>query len=99
MYQNVEEILVAIRGCSDLACRRHLARALRRAIVVATAQDMKSSRYFLTTAEVEAGTSIGKLEAVKRYKQRTGRSLMDSKREVEQHFERNGLMFGRPPAY
>lgn len=45
------------------------------------------------TVEIHAGKWTGKIEAVKQYKNRTGLSLMDSKRAIEEFFEMKGLPF------
>src|SRR5688572_11592911 len=47
----------------------------------------------LTIDEIAIGTNHGKVECVKAYKNRTGKSLIDSKNFVEQYFEQNGLSF------
>ncbi len=52
----------------------------------------------LTLDEIQAGESQGKLECVRLYKHRSGKSLMDSKRFVEKYFADNGLTF-LPPQY
>jgi hypothetical protein len=103
MYQNVEEILHMLRNTHDMSTRKHLAMALRRVVSVATAVDIKGgtrssslpnfSLPSLTVSEIEAGKNIGRLEAIKLYKNRTGESLMDSKRAVENHFNINALDF------
>ena len=43
--------------------------------------------------EVYAGLHISKLEAVKRYKNRTQYSILESKKLVEKYFTDNGLKF------
>lgn len=48
----------------------------------------------LTAKEVSVGLNHGKIECVKEYKNRTGKSLMDSKNDVEKHFDINYLIFG-----
>lgn len=66
------------------------------------AVDVKASRKLinilngygeLNLHELNIGLSRGKLDAVKEYKHRTGKSLMDSKRDVERVFEELGLVF------
>jgi hypothetical protein len=52
-----------------------------------------SWEYELSPAEIVAGASVGKLEAVKVFKNRTGRPLMECKKTVERFFERHGLQF------
>jgi len=47
----------------------------------------------LTPDEVNIGQTRGKLDAVKVYKNRTGKSLMDSKKAVEDHFSKHGIQF------
>lgn len=43
--------------------------------------------------EIVAGIKLGKLEAVKRYKNRTGSSLLDAKKKIEEYFDLNNLRF------
>lgn len=45
--------------------------------------------------EITIGQNKGKLEATKKYKDRTGYGLMDSKRVLEYYFEQNNLHFLR----
>lgn len=45
------------------------------------------------TDEIYAGLHISKLEAVKRHKNRTQYSLIESKKLVEKYFTDNGLVF------
>jgi ribosomal protein L7/L12 len=45
--------------------------------------------------EITIGQIKGKLEAIKKYKDRTGYGLMDSKRVIEYYFEQNNLHFLR----
>lgn len=47
--------------------------------------------------EIGIGLDRGKLDAIKEYKTRTGLSLIDAKRSVEQYFEQKGLQFYRQP--
>ena len=47
----------------------------------------------MTWEEVNMGQTIGKLDAVKEYKHRTGKGLMDSKIFVEKFFENRSLKF------
>lgn len=48
----------------------------------------------LTPNEVSIGLEYGKIECVKEYRNRTGKSLLDCKRDIEKHFEMNYLTFG-----
>lgn len=50
----------------------------------------------LTYEEIHAGKFVSKLECVKLYKNRTGHSLIDAKKTVENFFTNNGLVFYRP---
>lgn len=43
--------------------------------------------------EIIIGQNKGMLEAIKKYKERTGYGLMDSKRVLEYYFEQNNLHF------
>lgn len=47
----------------------------------------------LTNEELRIGQENGKLECVKLFKERTGRTLMDAKRTVEEYFSVNGYKF------
>lgn len=47
----------------------------------------------LNFAEIDAGQKMGKLEAVKMYKNRTGVTLMQAKKSVEEYFGKLGLEF------
>lgn len=47
----------------------------------------------LTTEELRIGLDNGKLELVKEYKNRTGKSLLDTKQFVEDCFEKQGYKF------
>lgn len=46
----------------------------------------------LVQREVDAGIHVSKIEAVKMYKSRTGRSLLDSKLAVETYFKSKNLV-------
>lgn len=46
-----------------------------------------------TFHEINLGRESGKLAAIKAYKERTGQSLMDAKRNVERYFETMGYKF------
>jgi hypothetical protein len=48
---------------------------------------------YLTVEEQYEGQHRGKLACVKLYKERTGKSLIDSKNDCEKYFEINGLKF------
>lgn len=50
----------------------------------------------LTDEELRVGQEDGKLKCVKLFKDRTGRSLMESKVAVEKYFEENGYKFYSP---
>lgn len=56
-------------------------------------QNYDNVTFGLTLNEVDIGQTKGKLDAVKEYKNRTGKSLMDSKKAVEDHFSKNGIRF------
>jgi len=47
----------------------------------------------LTAQEIYLGVNVGKIAAIKAYKERTYRSLTDSKFAVEEHFKNAGLRF------
>lgn len=49
----------------------------------------------LTQEEIEIGTTQGKLEVVKAFKNRTGCSLIEAKNTVESFFTQNNLTFDR----
>jgi hypothetical protein len=53
----------------------------------------KSHIVILNAEEVYAGTNNGKLDCVRLYKNRTGLSLIESKRDCEQFFQDNKLLF------
>lgn len=48
---------------------------------------------YLTVEEQYEGQNRNKLECVKLYKARTGKGLMESKKDCEKYFEANGLKF------
>jgi hypothetical protein len=52
-----------------------------------------SPQRILLEEEIRVGKEVGKLELVKMYKERTGKSLMDSKNTVEKYFADQGLQF------
>lgn len=64
-----------------------------RANVSGLADLLGSQDAALTLAEIDAGKNVGKLEAVKMYKNRTGSTLMQAKKSVEEYFEKLGLVF------
>lgn len=47
----------------------------------------------LTNQEISLGVNIGKIAAIKAYKERTYKSLTDSKFAVEEYFKNAGLRF------
>lgn len=51
----------------------------------------------LVQREVDAGVYDSKLDAIKMYKNRTGKSLLDSKFAVETHFKNERLVFKNHP--
>lgn len=50
----------------------------------------------LTWDEVDAGRQQGKIQAIKKYRQRTNSGLADAKRVVEDYFSNNGYQFYLP---
>ena len=46
-----------------------------------------------TPFEINIGQNRGKLDMIKEYKTRTGRSLMEAKQACEQYFEAKGMAF------
>lgn len=55
--------------------------------------DIINDNGLLTPEEVSLGINKGKLNAIKEYKKRTGKFLLDSKRDVEEYFSNNNLSF------
>lgn len=47
----------------------------------------------VTCEEIQIGVNDGILEAIKAYKKRTGRSLIESKKELQTYFQNNNLKF------
>lgn len=47
----------------------------------------------LTMSEINLGLYQGKITCIKAYRNRTGKSLFESKQEVEKYFRENGLTF------
>lgn len=58
--------------------------------------EMTAHGIYLTVEEQYQGQHNGKLECVKMYKGRTGKSLMESKNDCEKYFEINDLEFRKP---
>lgn len=56
-------------------------------------KDIINHNGILTLEEIELGIDEGKLHVVKKYKERTGKTLMESKRDVEEYFSNNNLSF------
>lgn len=50
----------------------------------------------LTEEELRVGQNESKLTCVKLFKNRTGRTLMDAKKAVEEYFKENGYKFYSP---
>ena len=50
----------------------------------------------LTDEELRVGQCNSKIQCVKLFKERTGRTLMDAKKTVEKYFEENGYKFYNP---
>ena len=92
----ISDILTALDGVSDKVTRRHLAQALRRAIRVYTSNDLPgrvSSGLEVSTEEEQLGLRVGKIAAIKAYRDRTKKGLRESKEAVEKHFDTGGLNF------
>lgn len=56
-------------------------------------RDIVAGTDFITVNEQYLGEYEGKLQAVKAFKERTGMSLIDSKKTVENFFAKHGLKF------
>lgn len=80
----------AIRKLLDVA---DLVPQLRPRIAELIMSICKSHVVFLNAEEVYAGTNKSKLECVKLYKNRTGLSLIESKKDCEQFFAEYKLLF------
>lgn len=61
-------------------------------LIIKLCEDVPEPIY-LTLAEEIAGSTKGKLECVRLYKERTGKSLIDAKKDCEKFFESHGLKF------
>lgn len=83
--EGIRRLLKVVESCPSL--KRDVAQ-----LIIKLCQDMTDEIY-LTLSEEFAGTTKGKLECVKLYKDRTGKSLIESKKDCEKYFEANGLKF------
>ena len=90
-------LLTVYENTTDPAARTHLARALRRMVYVETLGSLpitpKVDKYALTPDEVKFGQTVGKIQLIKAYRERTGLGLKECKDNCEAHFQREGLCF------
>lgn len=61
--------------------------------------ELEKNTIGLTAKEVSVGINHGKIECIKEYRSRTGKSLLDSKKDIENHFVVNNLNFGNKMRY
>ncbi len=83
--EGIRRLLKVAESCPSL--KRDVAK-----LIIKLCQEVADEIY-LTLSEEFAGTTKGKLECVKLYKDRTGKSLIESKKDCEKYFEANGLKF------
>lgn len=96
----LETVYHAYVETSDPIARKHLARAVRRLVMVETLRDLphrygrrRYSASVLTPEEVELGVNQGKIACIKAHRTRTNYGLKDSKDACEAYFARNSLAF------
>lgn len=84
MRHVIENLFNCLQAIDNDLSKQQLATIIRRE-VEADLQDcgLKSNNYNVTAKELRIACDGNKLEAVKAYKNRTGLSLMESKRAVE----------------
>ena len=82
--RNVIGILVDCLGDLSDTSKQQLATIIRRELEKDMQDSGLSKNVYPTTIEMNLANENRKLEAVKRFKNRTGLSLMESKRAIEQ---------------
>jgi ribosomal protein L7/L12 len=97
MLNHLESVVEATKECiyqKDMVTAILLRRAARRLLdkefvgIETVPQSCK-----LTDNEIYTGKHVGKVAAIKDYRNRTNRSLVECKRAVEKHFADNCLNF------
>lgn len=91
----IDQILYAFNEATDTVVKKHLGRALRRAVVLETAKvlDKVVGANELTKEEVRLGKEVGKIACIKAHRDRTGMGLKDSKDTCERFFRIQGRCF------
>lgn len=85
-----DDLFNVLSATSDKRTKMDIARVIRREIEIELEDHGVSSNNFKpTNREINLADSGKKLEAVKLYKNRTGRSLLESKHEIEAHMTIN----------
>ena len=92
----LNELIMMVNNVSlDLGVRKHLARALRRQVIVDT--DFILGYHYridrLTDAEIHLGRKQGKITAIKAVRDRCNLGVLEAKKLVESEFSRLGLTF------
>lgn len=85
-----DELFSVMSNTSDQRSKKDIARIIRREIEIELEDHgLHSNNLRPTQREISLADSGKKLDAVKLYKNRTGRSLLESKHEIEAHMTIN----------
>ena len=91
MRSIINELFVVLGAVGDQRSKKDIARIIRREIEIELEDaGLKHENNFKpTNREIQIADSGQKLEAVKLYKNRTGRTVLESKHEIEAHMTIN----------
>jgi ribosomal protein L7/L12 len=86
------DLFNAYDNATDKIVKKHLALALRRAMILYT-QEGVGNKYSPNTEEIRLGRYESKIAAIKAYRTRTGTGLLDAKNAIEDYFKTKGFTF------
>ena len=90
---NTKQKLERIKALCDVSSRFEDLELPLLKLIQTILKDNFDSFVEVTSEEVELGVSCSKLLAVRAYRERTGRGLIESKKELEAYFQNNNLKF------
>lgn len=90
---NTKQKLERIKALCDLSLRFEDLELPLLKLTQAILKDSFDNFVEVTCDEIQIGINDGILEAIKAYKKRTGRSLIESKKELQTYFQNNNLKF------
>ena len=90
---NTKQKLERIKALCDVSSRFEDLELPLLKLIQTILKDDFNSFVEVTSDEVALGISRGIIHAIKAYKDRTGRSLIESKKELQTYFQNNKLKF------